>query len=249
MGIGPAPQYLVKFNNYTPPGYAQNESFDSTMNITQHYGAYIDGSLSEQTGLANKVLTLSMKIWDTDYLVAKTQVEQAATMLRSKRGFAPLYVQFSDKHYDALVKTVKTQKQAGTSVRILDYDIEFECRPWLIDDSTKTLTGTGTIDTDQVGRTIDDGGWTPTVLTVTGTNVTVSGYTATGQFTGFISVSGSVTNLVVDTEAFTATIGGVNANGQMLSTDYQLFVGPERTYFDIQGASSCTIQYNDRWYI
>lgn len=250
MPLGPAPQYLVKYNNYQMIGYCQNESFDNQMNIASHYGAYIDGSPSEQTGLSNKNLSLSMRVWDCDYLTVKKEVEKSATMLRSKRsGFAPLYVQFTDRHYDAMVKEIRVQKQAGSSVRILDYDADFECRPWLIDDTTKTLTGTGTINTDQVTRTIDDGGWTPTTVTVTGTNVTISGYTDTSMFTGFISVSGSVTNLIVDTEAFTATIGGNNANGQMLTTDYQLFVGPEKTNFAITGASSCTIQYNNRWYI
>lgn len=59
-----------------------------------------------------------------------------------------------------------------------------------------------------IKRSISDGGWTPTIITVTGTNVTVSGYTANGEFAGYFSVSGAVTNLVVNTEAFTAEIGG-----------------------------------------
>jgi hypothetical protein len=111
------------------------------------------------------------------------------------------------------------------------------------------LTGTGTIDTDQVTRTIDDGGWTPTRITVTGTNVTISGYTATGEFAGFVSVSGAVTNLVIDSDAFTATIGGLNANDRMRWVDYRTYIGPAKTIFVTTGASSMTVEYNNRWYI
>lgn len=248
MATIPAQQYLVRYNTYQLPGYCQTESFDSTMSIVQHPAAYVDGSASEMTGLANKNLNLTMKVWQGDYLSAKTEVELAATMLRSNRsGFSPLYVQYTNRHYDALVKTITTQKQVGSSVRTLDYDIAFECRPWLIDDSLKTITGTGTINTDQVTRTIADGGWTSTVLTISGTNVTVSGYTDSGMFTGYISTTGAVSNLIVDSSAFTATIGGINANNQMVNTDYRLYVGPERTNFAITGASSATITYNNRW--
>jgi hypothetical protein len=248
--MAPTPQYLVKYNNYVLPGYAQQESFDNQMNLASHYGAYIDGSPTEETGLQNKALNLRMKVWDCDYLTAKNQVELAATMLRSKRdAWAELYVQYTDRHYDAKVKTIQTEKSVPSSVKILEYDAFFECRPWLIGNDTKTITGTGTIDTDQVTRTIADGGWSPTILTITGTDVTVSGYTVNGDFTGFLSVAGAVTNLVVDTEAFTATIGGINANGQILSTDYRLHIGPEKTFFDITGASSATIEYQNRWYI
>lgn len=250
MPLGPAQEYLAKYNTYTLPGYVQSESFDSVMNIVSHYGAYIDGSPSEETGLSNKMLTLTLKVWEQDYLTCKQQVELAATMLRSfKGGFADLYVQSSNRHYEAMVKAVKTDKAVPSSVRILEYNAEFECKPWAIDDATQTLTGTGIIDTDQVARDIDDGGWTPTIITLDGTDITVSGYTETGQFTGFISVTGSVTGLVVNTEAFTATEGLSNSNSKMLSTDYRLFVGPGKTYFDINGATSATITYNNRWYI
>ena len=247
--LGPSPQYLVRYNTYQLIGYCQSESFDSIMNSASHYGAYLDGSTTEETGLSNKSLTLQMRVWDCDYITVKNQVELAATMLRSNRtGFAPLYVQYTDRHYDALVKSIKVQKQAGSSVRILDYDIEFECRPWLIDDATKTLTGTGLIDTDQVSRTINDGGWTPTIVTVTGTNINIQSYTAVAQ-TGLINLAGSVTNLIIDTEAFTATESGINRNNLMTTVDYRLYVGPEKTNFQIDNASSCTIQYHNRWSI
>jgi hypothetical protein len=53
--------------------------------------------------------------------------------------------------------------------------------------------------------------------------------------------------MIIDSDAFTATISSVNANDRMRNTDYRLFVGPEKTYFTIAGASSCSITYHDRW--
>lgn len=250
MPLGGAQNYLCKFNTYTLPGYVQNEQFNSEMNIAEHYATYADGSLSEYTGLQNKNLVVNLKVWEQDFATAKDQVQLAATYLRSKRsGFGDLYLQYSDRHYEALVKTITLSNEAGRSVRLMDYNVTFECKPWLINDATSTLTGTGTIDTDQVGRTIDDGGWTPTILTVTGTNVTVSGYTDTGDFAGFLSIDGAVTNMVIDSENYTAEISGVNRNDLMLYSDYQVLVGPGKTNFDITGASSCTIAYHNRWYI
>lgn len=250
MPLGPSQSYLCKYNTYTLPGYVQQESFDSVMNLASHYGAYVDGSPTEETGLANKALNVTLKVWEQDYLTCKQQVELAATMLRSNRlGFAPLYLQYSDRHYEALAKAVKTDKTAGASVRTLDYQAEFECKPWLVRDTSHTITGTTLLDTDDVGRTIADGGWTPTIITVTGTDVTVSGYTATGQFTGYFSSAGDVTDLVVNTAAFTAEIGGVNSNSIMNTVDYRVNVGPERTYFAVTGASAVSIEYWDRWYI
>lgn len=250
MPLGPPQEYLAQYNTYTLPGYVQDESFDSIANIANHYAAYNDGSLSEYTGLANKQLNLRLKVWEQDYATCKEQVELGATMLRSKRaGFANLFIQFADKYYEAMVQAVKTQKAVPTSTKTLEYEVEFLCKPWLTSTASYQLTGTGTINTDQVARTIDDGGWTPTTITVTGTNVTISGYTATGDFTGFISISGAVTNMIVDSYAYTATIGGVNKNNLMKNIDYQVYVGPGKTFFAITGASSCTIDYKNRWYL
>lgn len=250
MPLGSAQNYLAQYNSYQLPGYVQEESFDSIMNIAQHYSTYADGSLSEYTGLQNKVLSLRLKVWEQTYATCKDQVELAATYLRTKRGdFAPLYVQYSDRHYDALVQSIKIQKSVGSSMRTLEYEAQFECKPWLIGDTLHTITGTGTVSTDAVSRTINDGGWTPTYITVTGTDVTISGYTDTGDFAGFISVDGAVSGLVVNSEEMTAEISGVNANDQMLYADYQMLVGPGKTNFAITGASACSITYYDRWYI
>lgn len=249
MPLGPSPQYLCKYNAYTLPGYVQNESMDSIMNIASHYGAYIDGSPSEDMGLGNKQLSVQLKVWEQDYLTCKQQVELAATMVRSSKVFAPLYLQFSDRHYMALAKSIKMQKEAGRSVRTLDYDVEFECKPWLYGETLHTLTGTGTVTTDQVGRTISDGAWTPTTITVSGTNITITGSTDNGEPTGSISIAGAVTNLVIDTEAFTAKIGATNRNDVMTTADYRMYVGAGKTTFIITGASSCSIAYYDRWYI
>jgi hypothetical protein len=148
-----------------------------------------------------------------------------------------------------MTKSISMEKTAGESVKLAEYEVSFECKPWITSETLHTLTGTDLIDTDQVGRTIANGSQTPTVVTVTGTNVTISGYTDTGDFTGYFSVSGAVVGLVVDSASFTATANGENMNGNMLTVDYQLNVGVGKTNFLITGASSCTIEYSDRWYL
>lgn len=250
MPLGGAQQYLAQYNGYQLPGYVQEESFDSVMNLATHYSTYADGSLSEYTGLQNKQLNLRLKVWEQDFITAKDQVQLGATYLRSHRSdFAPLYVQYSDRHYEAMVQNIKVQNTAGRTVRIMEYDVQFECKPWLIEDTLITLSGTGLLTTDQVGRTIDDGGWTYATVTLTGTNVTVSGYTDTDPFTGFIAVSGASSGLVINSENYTAEISGANRNDLMLTADYRMLVGPGKTYFSVTGASSCSIVYQNRWYI
>jgi hypothetical protein len=250
MPLGPAQQYLANYNSFTLPGYVQQEELENTSNIAGHNAPYADGSESEYTGLQNKLLALTLKVWEPDYLSCKNEVQKAATIVRSKKdSFAPLYVHYSDRYYEAMTRDIKVSKTAGTSVRTLDYTVNFECRPWLTSVSGHTLTGTGTIDTDSVGRTIDNGGWTPTIITVTGTNVTISGYTATGDFAGYISISGAVSGLVINSEDYSAEIGGINKNNVMLWTDYRMYVGPGKTYFTSTGASSVSIFYRDRWYL
>lgn len=250
MPLGPAQAYIVRFNGYQLPGYVQNEDIPSTRSIGQHSAPYADASRSEYTGLENKNMSLTLKVWEPSYLECKLQVAKAATMLHSKKeGFASLYVQYSDRYYEAMVASVKEGKVAGSSVRTLDYDVEFETKPWLTAVSGYTITGTTTLDTDTVTRTIDNGGWTPTIITLTGTDVTISGFTSDGQLAGFISVSGAVTNLIIDTENFTATEGGLNRNNAMYSIDYRMYVGPGKTSYVATGASAISIFYRDRWYL
>src|SRR3990167_10126229 len=106
MPLGPAAQYLSKYNTYILPGYVQEERFDSQMNIADHQAAYADGSNSEMVGLQNKILSLKLKVWEPDYISCKNQVEKAATMLRSKKsGYADLYVQYTDRHYEAMTES------------------------------------------------------------------------------------------------------------------------------------------------
>lgn len=240
MGLGPPQQYLAKYNNHVLPGYVQSETMDSILNIASHYGAYVDGSNSEDVGLANKVLNLTLKVWEQDYLTCKDQIELAATMVRSSRVFTNLYVQYTDKHYIALARSISMSKAVPSSVRTLDYTVEFECKPWLVGETLHTISS----DTDEVGRTLANGAWTPTIVTLTGTSI--SGITSDGQSTGSIVTTG-VTGMVIDTEAFTATMGGVNRNDLVTTKDYRLYVGPGRTTFTVDG--SATIEYYDRWYI
>ena len=252
MGLGPSASYLAKYNNYVLPGYVQSEDMDSTLNIASHYGAYLDGSDSEDIGLSNKILNLSLKVWETDYLTCKEQVEIASTIIRSSRTFTNLYVQYTDRHYVALAKSIKMSKAVPSSVRILDYNVEFECKPWLVGETLHQLSGTSTVSTGDVGRSGTDallyGAWTPTVITVTGSNISITGQTLNGEPTGTITVSGSVSGLVIDSEAFTAIEGTTNRNS-IMNTDYRMYVGAGETIFTIAGASNCTIDYYDRWYI
>lgn len=248
MPLGGPQQYLAQYNGYILPGYVQEESFDSQMNMASHYAPYADGSLTEYLGLQNKMLSLKLKVWEQDYISAKDQVQLGATYLRTQRAtFAPLYVQYSDRHYDAKVSSIKVQKSVGNPVRILEYDVQFECTPWLIEDTENQISGTGTVTT--TGRVLEDGGWTFANVDVSGSNVTISGYTATGDFAGFVSISGSVTNMLLDSENYTATMGGNNRNDLLLTADYRLLVGPGVTNFVVTGASSCTISWFNRWYI
>lgn len=251
MPLGPDAQYLCQYNDYVLPGYVQNETFDSIMSIASRSVPYADGAFSEYLGLENKQLTVRLKVWEQNFLTCKDQVELAATYLRSKKdGYGTLYVGYDDRHYDAMTKSIKLENTAGRAVRIMEYDVVFEARPWLISNTTLTISGgTGTLTTDSVSRDINDGGWTPANLLLTGTNITVSGYTDTEPFTGYLSVTGAVTNLYIDSENYTATIAGVNNNDKMLWVDYQIMVGPEKTYFVVTGATNCIITYNNRWYI
>jgi hypothetical protein len=237
--------YLVRFNGWTLPGYAQKEADESVMRIKDHYTNMLDGSRSEILGLQNKIMSLKMRIVTPDFVAAKEQLRKAGTIVRSARSWAKLYVQREDRYFFVLTKFIKSDKPVRE--RHLDYEMEFEGRPWIYGDAVHTITGTGTVTT--AGRTSADGGWTPTRIQVSGTNVTISGYNANGNFTGFASISGAVTDLIIDSDTYTVTIGGVNAEPYMRNKDYGIYVGPEQTTFVITGASSCQISYSDRWYL
>lgn len=241
--------YLVQYGGIDLPGYAQEESYDSIMTISTHQAPYVDTSLGEYLGLKNKIINLRMRVWEQDYATAKREVQKAATILRSKKDYERLYIQTYDKYYLALTKSITSSKTVGEPMRILDYNVEFETKPWLISNTTYTISGTGVINTDVVQRNLYNGGWTPTRILVTGTNITISGYTATGDATGFCSVSGAVVELRIDAEQYQSTLNGNNANNLMNNKDYQIYVGPGKTFFSITGATSCEISWEDRWYL
>lgn len=243
------PTYLTRFNTFDLPGYYQEEALESIQEIFSLPVTYVDGSLGEYYGLKNKILSLRKKVIGETYDDVKAQVRRATTITHSSRGYTKLYVQHFDRYYLALGQKVSMQKTVGESMRLLDYTAEFEVKPWLLSDTVYTLTGTGTVTTDSVSRDLTSGGWSPVTITLDGTDVTVSGYNAAGEFTGFISVSGTVANLVIDSEAYTATINGENANQVMYTPNYQLYVGPGKTTFVITGATSAQITYQNRWYL
>lgn len=247
--IVPAQTYLVEYNGYTLPGFAQSESLESGMLMKTHVAAMVDGSLTEYMGLENKLVSLEMRVWDSDYIQVKKQVQKAGVILRSKRDdYAKLRLHYADRYYLALVKKVSMDKEARSSNFIGDYEAQFESKPWLYSEVEHEISGTGLITTDQVSRTIDNGGWSPVTLEVSGTNITISGYTATESYAGYITISGAVSNMEIDTEFYSATMAGQNMN-EYINRDYELYVGPSKTYFNINGASSCIIRYRDRWYL
>lgn len=239
--------YLVQFNGYAVPGYLQEELFDSIENIQTYNTVYVDNSTTDSLGLANKQITLREKLIGESYLDVKNQAQRAAAILNSTRRFARLYIQTVDKYYLAMTKNISFDQDASATGKILEYSVEFEAKPWQFDTITQTLTGSGTLTTP--GRTIYDGGWTPTTVRVTGTDVTISGFTENGDFAGYISVSGDVTDLIVDTEASSATIAGFNRSDVILNLDYWLYVGEGITTFEVTGASDCEITWVNRWYL
>lgn len=240
--------YLVRFNEHYLPGYAQYEQFGSDNRIAAHEAAYQDGSLSEYLGFNDKDISMKMKVITDNLYMGKMYAQRAATIANMRSGYQKLWIASTTKYYLAKTSKISIEKNVSESGRHLEYSIEWKTRPWLLSEATETITGTGNIDTDAVNRTIADGGWTPARVKVTGTNITVSGYTSTGDFTGYFAVSGSVTNLIIDTESYTATINGQNMNRAMMNLDYAMYVGPGKTNFAVSGATSIEISYQNRWY-
>lgn len=232
---------------YRLDGYLQSEGLVSDMSIANFQAPYSDGSRSEYTGLTNKTLPITMRIVQPTWQQAKDAFETAATLLRIKRNdFMQLFLYYPDKYYEVLVRDISYDKVVEQSNHILDYTVDFEAKPWLTAISGHTYTGTGLVTT--TGRTIENGGWTPTIVDVSGTNVVISGYTVRGAFVGYITISGTVTNLILDTELGTAKIGGESMI-DVVNGDFSLYAGPEETIFDITGASNFTVTYHDRWYL
>lgn len=239
--------FLVIYNKYLLPGYAQSESATNVMRILAPDVPYQDGSLYETNGLENKDISLNMLVLSDTYREAKEVANMAGTMLRTIRSseYGRLYLGRLDRYYLAMPKAVKISANAATDRRSIQYSVDFEAKPWAYSTSTTTINGTGNIDTGP--RDFTEGTWTPTQIKVTGTDITVSGYTEFGQFTGFFSVSGYVANLVIDTETYSATINGINANNYMKNLNYEVYVGPGRTYFDVTGATTIELTWQNRW--
>jgi hypothetical protein len=254
MPLGPSAQYVVTYNSYQLPGYAQEKSDDSSMNIVTHYAPYVDGGQSEYTGLQNTSLAMKFKVWEPTFADCEAAFQEAKSYLYSKKyGWAELFIGRTDRYYKAKTQNVKRTSTAGSSVRLLEYDVNWETLPYQISVSGYTISGGGniTLNTDTIGRTIlADGGWTPTTILLTGHDITISGYTDDDLCIGFISASGTLVNMQVNTESYTSTMAGANANGHMLWADYSMPVAPGKTYYAIHGspATNVVISWNDRWY-
>lgn len=237
--------YLVKYNNYVLPGYAQSEDNENIARIVNYSPEYMDIIRQENQGLENKTLSLRMRILKENYREAKTEALKAATMIRSFRGaYRKLYMNRYDRYYLAVPESVKLEATTANT-RTVDYTVQFRALPWVISDEVYVVSGTGNIDTGV--RDFSQGTWTPAIITVTGTNITVSGYTDETSFTGYFAVSGYVSNLVVNSNEYTATINGVNSNKAMKNLDYAIYVGPGRTYFAVTGATTVELKWQNRW--
>jgi len=235
---------LVRFNGYLLPGYLQEENHESPMGINIQGNIYGE-TYNEYIGLQNKMISIRMKVVQSTYSAAKEKVLLAGSLVRSSKDWAKLTIIDTTRYYLAKTKTIKLEQQAGQSERNADYTVEFECKPWKYGDY-HSISGTTLLDTDSVGRNIRNGTWTPATIILTGNNITVSGYTATEPFTGFVSVSGVVSNLEIDTENYTATMSGQDRT-DLMNYDYKLNIGPGRTLFAVTGATSAEIIYQDRW--
>jgi hypothetical protein len=233
----------IIYNNYLLPGYLQSKSMNDSTRIKISGVPYFDGQDSEYIGLENKTISLRFKLVGDTLDSMKTQATTASTMVWSARTQSKLYIHALDKYYLAVPKSFKMEPSA--SERTLDYSVDFNAQPWLYSDVINTITGTTSLVT--TGRTIVDGVATPAVVIISGTDVTVSGYTSDGSCTGYFATSGSVSNLIINSEEYSATINGVNRNDIMRNLDYQIYVGQGITYFDITGATSAEISWRNRW--
>jgi hypothetical protein len=247
--------YLITFNGERIPGYVQSESFDSILNIVGYNNPYYDGSMrypdynytqsfAAYNGLENKTITLTVIVWEPTYMECKARVQEAATILKSARGkYSKLYIQNYDKYYLAMPKSLTMEKEAYTSGQRLEYQLTFDAKPWLISNETYSiLNAVGTTDTG--ARTIADGGWTPTKIIVSGTDIEISGMTDSLESTGTVNISGTVTDFIIDTEEFTSS-----DNSVITPKDYGIYVGPGRTTFHVTGATNCRIEWKNRWHL
>lgn len=237
---------LVRFNGYLLPGYLQEENLSSPMRINIIDPTYADPS-QEYIGLENKIISLRLMVVQGTYQASKEKVLLAGSLIRSARDkYVPLTVIDTTKHYLARTQKIVLNQTAGLRENAAEYSVEFEVKPWQYG-TQHSLIGTTLLDTNSVNRTIGNGTWTPATIIISGNSVTVSGYTETGQFTGFVSVSGEVNNMVLDSENYTVTMAGENRNDLLNTIDHKIMIGPGRTFFTVNGATSCEIIYQDRW--
>lgn len=144
-----SPTYIVKYNGYQLPGFLQNESLGSDMTTVEHSAQYADGQTVEYTGLQNKSMSLTFRVWETDYATCKEQVQQAASIIRTARDtWAVLTINSTTRQYLAMATSIKMDKSVGSSPKILDYQVDFKCQPWLMSNSTYIIASGFRTDND-----------------------------------------------------------------------------------------------------
>lgn len=247
--FGP-PEYVVIYDNFQLAGYPQSESIMTTVNLADLEAFEWDGATTQNIGLSNFTLSITFAIYDVaGWHSAKTQYLLTRSRLLSSQGdYRALNIDGHEGSYRAQIKSVNYSKDVTTNRRLLEYTVEFECQPWAISEIPRSLASfsSGILTTDDVNRTINDGTWTPTIINLTGTNVTVSGYTDT-ESTGYISVSGYVSGMIIDSEQATVTVFDGNGEPYLYSVDPQMYVGVGKTSFETTGVDNITISYKNRW--
>jgi len=252
----PTPQFLVEYNGYILPGYAQGETIDNSIQVTDYTAPYSYDPLSENTGESPKNITIPMLVWDEDYASCREQIQLAATYLKSKRGdYGKLYVGRNDRYYQVIPISIKYDKTATDSFRTSKYEITFKAKAYLEADALTSLniSGTGTFSTDNATtlRTYANGISSPCYITISGAanTPTISGYTSAGEYCGYLAASGvSGTTITINSSDYTAVDSeGNNQNPLLTTPDYALFVGVGKTYFSCAGVSTATISWHDRW--
>ena len=180
MSIKPTPQFLVKYNGYTLPGYAQEESLEGSIQDQDYVVPYSYEALSDNMGEQAKQMSVTMMVWDDSYTGCKNQIQTAATYLKSKRGdYGNLYLGQSDRHYQVIPTDIKYDKKATDQQVTATYDVSFKAKPYLTSDAyyhISNYTASGVISSVITTDNTKYSSYYPAIYPVA-SGVTVSGYT------------------------------------------------------------------------
>lgn len=124
--------YLVRYNDYDLPGYAQEEQFENGIRLTTKVSPYVWITTTTPQGYDNWSITLRMLLWEPTYADCKRRLQEAVTMLRSTKGWGKLFIQRRNQYYLAKPVKIMASKNANEGQRTLEYLVTFEVRPEII---------------------------------------------------------------------------------------------------------------------